>query len=93
MEKSPYYKNNNNRMFAHRGIHRQCQDENTLSSFQKSLTTMDGFECDIRLSSDGVPIVFTICLHIKSKKVLRNQYSSQFHRYRVSHITKWSPLG
>ena len=44
-------------MFAHRGVHKQGQNENTLSSFQKALTKMDGFECDVRLSSDKVPVV------------------------------------
>lgn len=31
--------------------------ENTLDAFQRALTHADGFECDVRLSRDGVPVV------------------------------------
>lgn len=44
-------------MYAHRGIHYSGTEENTLSSFTKALHDMDGFECDVRLSHDRVPVV------------------------------------
>lgn len=44
-------------MFAHRGVYAHAREENTLPAFEKALRSMDGFECDVRLSSDGVPVV------------------------------------
>lgn len=43
--------------YAHRGIHRVPQKENTLAAFRSALRRMDGFECDVRRSRDGIPIV------------------------------------
>lgn len=43
--------------FAHRGVHVRADEENTLSAFRRALRTMDGFECDVRLSRDGVPVL------------------------------------
>lgn len=44
-------------MFAHRGVHRNDSDENTMDAFRMALRRMDGFECDVRLSRDGIPVV------------------------------------
>lgn len=44
-------------MFAHRGIHAHPSSENTLPSFERALRVMDGFECDVRVSKDGVPVI------------------------------------
>ncbi|MEL6307861.1 MAG: glycerophosphodiester phosphodiesterase [Chloroflexota bacterium] len=44
-------------ILAHRGDSRKAH-ENTLSAFQSAYETgADGFEFDIRLSSDGIPVV------------------------------------
>lgn len=45
------------RRFAHRGMHTRVEEENTLHSFRRALQEADGFECDVRLSSDGIPVV------------------------------------
>ena len=44
-------------MFAHRGTHRGPQDENTLTSFKKAIKKGIGFECDVRMSKDNVPVI------------------------------------
>ena len=44
-------------MYAHRGIYTNERDENTLRAFRVALERMDGFECDVRLSRDGVPVI------------------------------------
>jgi len=44
-------------MIAHRGICRDGLHENTLSAFAIALEHTDGIECDVRLSSDRVPVV------------------------------------
>ena len=44
-------------MFAHRGIHKNQWDENTVEAFEDALRCCDGFECDVRLSFDSVPII------------------------------------
>ena len=44
-------------MIAHRGVHKDARDENTARAFEDALQCVDGFECDVRLSSDGVPMV------------------------------------
>lgn len=43
--------------FAHRGDHVRADQENTLSAFRRALRRMDGFECDVRLSRDGIPVL------------------------------------
>lgn len=43
------------RLIAHRGMHRHA--ENTLPALAAAARWMDGFECDIRFSRDGVPVV------------------------------------
>lgn len=43
-------------LFAHRGLH-DGAPENSILAFALALETMDGFECDVRLSRDGVPVV------------------------------------
>jgi glycerophosphoryl diester phosphodiesterase len=43
---------------AHRGAYRSARDENTVAAFARALARGDdGFECDVRLSVDGVPVV------------------------------------
>lgn len=44
-------------MFAHRGVHVDATDENTMNAFRRALRSMDGFECDVRLSRDKVPVI------------------------------------
>ena len=48
--------------YAHRGLQHDCHGrrifgENTLSAFQNAVRRGLGFECDVRLSRDGVPVV------------------------------------
>ena len=46
------------RVIAHRGA-KHCCPENTLSAFDEALAeTADGIELDLRLTRDGVPVVF-----------------------------------
>ena len=43
--------------YAHRGLHSNKHDENTMLSFQRAVETMDGFECDVRLSRDDMCVI------------------------------------
>lgn len=43
--------------FAHRGLHGPGVPENSLAAFRAAIVFTSGAECDVRLSSDGVPIV------------------------------------
>jgi glycerophosphoryl diester phosphodiesterase len=43
--------------FAHRGLH-GALCENSLASFDAAIAVGAGIECDLRLSRDGVPVVF-----------------------------------
>lgn len=45
------------RMYAHRGRHSNADEENRIPAFRRALRRFDGFECDIRLSRDGIPVV------------------------------------
>lgn len=50
--------------YAHRGIHNDERDENTLNAFERAMQIMNGFECDVRLSRDGVAVIVhdaTLC--------------------------------
>lgn len=44
--------------FAHRGLHDESHAENSLSAFALAVEHGYGIELDVRLSSDGVPVVF-----------------------------------
>ena len=44
--------------FAHRGLHGPAVPENSLTAFEAALAIGAGIECDLRLTADGVPIVF-----------------------------------
>jgi glycerophosphoryl diester phosphodiesterase len=44
--------------FTHRGLHGPEIPENSLAAFEQSLSIGAGIECDLRLTADGVPIVF-----------------------------------
>ncbi|MCW3797664.1 glycerophosphodiester phosphodiesterase family protein [Sphingomonas sp. BN140010] len=44
--------------FAHRGLHGPGVPENSLASGRAALAIGAGIECDVRLSADGVPMVF-----------------------------------
>ncbi|MFC5583517.1 glycerophosphodiester phosphodiesterase [Nitratireductor kimnyeongensis] len=48
------------RPIAHRGLHdlNRTRWENTLSAFQAAVDAGHSIECDVHLSSDGVPMVF-----------------------------------
>lgn len=48
------------RPIAHRGFHdlNQSRWENTLSAFQAGIDRNYSLECDVHLSSDGIPVVF-----------------------------------
>lgn len=45
------------RMYAHKGRHSNAGGENRIPAFRRALRHFDGFECDIRLSRDGIPVV------------------------------------
>lgn len=44
--------------FAHRGLHGPGVPENSLAAFEAAIAAGAGIECDLRLTADGVPIVF-----------------------------------
>lgn len=43
---------------AHRGLHSSDAPENTLNAFDAAIEAGYPIECDVRLSADGVPVVF-----------------------------------
>ena len=45
------------RVVAHRGAHRGAYDENRIAGFRAALRAGIGFECDVRWSKDGVPVI------------------------------------
>ncbi len=44
--------------FAHRGLHGPGVPENSLAAFDAAIALGAGIECDLRLTADGVPMVF-----------------------------------
>ena len=44
-------------MYAHRGMHVNSFDENSMKSFRNALLHMDGFECDVQLSKDNALVI------------------------------------
>jgi glycerophosphoryl diester phosphodiesterase len=46
------------RPFAHRGLHGANLPENSLAAARSAIAAGFGIECDVRLSADGVPLVF-----------------------------------
>lgn len=46
------------RPFAHRGLHGRDRSENGMAAFDAAIEGGFGIECDVRLSRDGVPMVF-----------------------------------
>jgi glycerophosphoryl diester phosphodiesterase len=44
--------------FAHRGLHGPGVPENSLAAFRAAIAVGAGIECDVRLSDDGIPVVF-----------------------------------
>ena len=46
------------RPFAHRGLHDGASPENSLLAFEQAMRRGLAIELDVRLSSDGVPVVF-----------------------------------
>ena len=46
------------RPFAHRGLHGAGISENGMAAFRAAIAQGDGIECDVRLSRDGVAMVF-----------------------------------
>lgn len=44
--------------FAHRGLHGRGLIENSRAAFDAALGEEHGFECDVQISTDGVPFVF-----------------------------------
>ncbi len=46
------------RKFAHRGFHGEGIPENTLAAFSAAIDEGYGIELDVRLTSDGVPVIF-----------------------------------
>ena len=47
--------------FAHRGLYTVDYPENTLSAFQNAIDNSYAIELDVRISSDGVPVVIHDC--------------------------------
>lgn len=46
------------RKYAHRGLHGEGIPENTLAAFSAAIDEGYGIELDVRLTSDGVPVIF-----------------------------------
>lgn len=46
------------RPIAHRGLHGEGRPENSLSAFEAAIEARYPIECDVRLTADGVPVVF-----------------------------------
>lgn len=46
------------RPIAHRGLHSETAPENSLRAFESAVDAGYPIECDVRLTADGVPIVF-----------------------------------
>lgn len=46
------------RPIAHRGLHDAARPENTLGAFDAAIEARYAIECDVHISSDGVPVVF-----------------------------------
>lgn len=46
------------RPFAHRGLHGGGRSENGMAAFRAAIAAGFGIECDVRLSADGVAMVF-----------------------------------
>ena len=46
------------RPFAHRGLHSTATPENSLAAFEAAVLAGFAIELDVRLSADGVPVVF-----------------------------------
>lgn len=46
------------RPFAHRGLHGRAVSENGMAAFDAAIAGGFGVECDVRLSRDGVPMIF-----------------------------------
>lgn len=44
--------------FAHRGLHGPKAPENSIAAFRSALAAGAGIECDVRLSGDGLAVVF-----------------------------------
>ena len=44
--------------FAHRGLHGPGVPENSIAAFGAAIAVGAGIECDLRLTADGVPVVF-----------------------------------
>lgn len=44
-------------VYAHRGMHVDETDENRVASFRAAARYLDGFECDVRMSSDQCPFI------------------------------------
>jgi glycerophosphoryl diester phosphodiesterase len=44
--------------FAHRGLHGPGRPENTIAAFEAAVAAGFGIELDVRLSADGLPVVF-----------------------------------
>ncbi len=44
--------------FAHRGLWNDTVPENSLMAFQRAMERGYGIECDVRVSAEGVPVVF-----------------------------------
>lgn len=50
-------KKNTQQMYVHRGVHAHAGEENTLRSFASALKMGLGFECDVRMSREGSPVI------------------------------------
>lgn len=44
--------------YAHRGLHNDSKPENSLAAFRAAIAAGYGIECDVRLTADGIPVVF-----------------------------------
>ena len=82
-------------MYAHRGVHSSDVDENTVDAFQKAAEELGGFECDVRLSKDGVPVVIhdaTLRRTRHHSARVRDMYAAQLSKFGVPLLRDVLPL-
>lgn len=75
------------KIIAHRGDH-TAHAENTLPAFQSAVDAhADGFEFDVRLTSDHVPVVFhyVTLMHTTGSGVVANYTYDDIRQLRVTH--------
>ncbi len=78
---------NKGMIFFHRGAHGKGIPENSLASFRNAVGAGFGIEIDVRLSSDGVPVVFhdkTLRRMCGDKRRVDELTVSELKKFRLS---------